>query len=61
MINFNRKDRAPDVGEVGKNTLRPAIYEPPGVTPAPTTTTRPARWSRGPRRRSGRGRGSVGA
>lgn len=42
MINFNRKDRAPDVGEVGKNTLRPAIYEPPGVTPAPTTTTRPA-------------------
>jgi cytoskeletal protein CcmA (bactofilin family) len=30
MINFNRKDRAPDVGEVGKNTLRPAIYEPPG-------------------------------
>lgn len=34
MINFNRKDRAPDVGEVGKNTLRPAIYEPPGAAPA---------------------------
>lgn len=33
MINFNRKDRAPDVGEVGKNTLRPAIYEPPGAVP----------------------------
>lgn len=37
MINFNRRDRAPDVGEVGKNTLRPAIYEPPGAPPAPTT------------------------
>ena len=39
MINFNRKDRAPDVGEVGKNTLRPAIYEPPGAVPATTMTS----------------------
>jgi cytoskeletal protein CcmA (bactofilin family) len=39
MINFNRKDRAPDVGEVGKNTLRPAIYEPPGVAPVPSAST----------------------
>lgn len=44
MINFNRKDRAPDVGEVGKNTLRPAIYEPPaaGASPAASTTGRSA-------------------
>ena len=36
MINFNRKQGAPDVREVGKNTLRPAIYEPPATSgPAP--------------------------
>lgn len=44
MINFNRKDRAPDVGEVGKNTLRPAIYEPPGAaaSSSPSTPSRSA-------------------
>jgi cytoskeletal protein CcmA (bactofilin family) len=29
MLNFNRRDAAPDPKDVGKGTLRPAIYEPP--------------------------------
>ncbi len=41
MINFNRKDRAPDVRETGKTTLRPAIYDPPGSASATPMATRP--------------------
>ena len=40
MINFNRKDRTPDVREPGKTTLRPAIYEPPGTASATPPATR---------------------
>lgn len=29
MLNFNRRDAAPDPKDVGKGMLRPAIYDPP--------------------------------
>lgn len=31
MLNFNRRDAAPDPKDPNKGTLRPAIYEPPGT------------------------------
>ncbi len=32
MLNFNRRDAAPDPKDVGKGGLRPAIYDPPLAT-----------------------------
>lgn len=31
MLNFNRRDAAPDLKDPNKGALRPAIYEPPGT------------------------------